>query len=89
MYKVIGAVTGISLALSGCDATVKAQMDAVYDQVSSNAIEQYNIAKEQGDPIQICVLAGMVAASYLQAKDQENYDSWRAVEISECEVVGM
>jgi hypothetical protein len=51
--------------------------------------EQYNIAKRQGDPMQVCVQAGLVAAAYLQAKDDGNYNKWKAQEKKDCNKAGL
>ena len=77
------------LLAAGCDQIVDQQMDDIYDQVATDSVEQYNIAKRQGDPIQTCVQAGLVAAAYLQAKDEAQYNSWKAIESSDCAAAGM
>jgi len=45
----------------------------IHKTVATDFKEQYAIAKRQGDKISICVQAGLVAAGYLQAHDEENY----------------
>lgn len=40
---------------------------------ATDAVTQYEIAKRQGDKMQICVQAGFVTAAFLQAKDEKNY----------------
>jgi len=64
-------------------------MNSLYQQVSTDAVKQYEIAARQGDKIQICVQAGLVSAAYLQAKDEANYQSWKAVEKRDCSRAGM
>ena len=61
----------------------------VYEKVSSDAVDQYNIAKRQGDPIQVCVQAGMVSAAYLQEKNESSYQQWKATEKADCARAGM
>lgn len=58
-------------------------------KVIDDAVNQYNIAKRQGDPIQICVQAGFVAAAYLQANDEYYYRQWKRVESAKCKTAGM
>lgn len=53
-------------------------------KVAIDAENQYLIAKRQGDPIPICVHAGMVAAAYIQAKDEPNYRKWKITEGEDC-----
>jgi hypothetical protein len=64
-------------------------MQETYDSVSSDAVAQYRIAKQQGDPIQVCVQAGLVSAAYLQAKKTVEYNKWKAIEKSACRRAGI
>ena len=61
----------------------------IENKVADDAVDQYNIAKRQGDKIQVCVQAGLVSAAYLQAKDEPNYKKWKAIEKQDCKVAGM
>lgn len=65
------------------------QMDSITMQVAKDSEEQYNIAKRQGDKMQICVQAMQVSAAYLQAKDEESYKKWKATEKADCAAAGM
>ena len=56
------------------------EMQNINNQVVADAVAQYEIAKRQGDKLQIAVQAGFVCAAYLQAKDEENYRKWKAIE---------
>ena len=58
-------------------------MKKVENQVALDAEEQYKIAKEGGDKMQTYVQASMVAAAYLQTKDQDNYNKWKTIEKEE------
>lgn len=64
-------------------------MEHIQDKVSSDFVDQYNIAKQQGDKIQICVQAGLVAAGFLQAKDAPNYQKWKDIEKADCAKAGL
>jgi hypothetical protein len=57
-------------------------MQQIENKVADDAVQQYEIAKRQGDKIQTYTQAGMVAAAYLQAKDEANYNKWKAIEDS-------
>ena len=57
--------------------------------VATDAVNQYNIARRQGDLMQICVQAGFVSAAYLQAKDEVNYRSWKRTQSADCERAGV
>ena len=64
-------------------------MKMIENQVADDAVKQYEIAKQQGDKMQICVQAGFAAAAFLQAKDQPNYNKWKAQEKSDCRAAGL
>lgn len=65
------------------------RLDDVYKQVSADSVQQYEIAKRQGDPMQTCVQAGFVAAAFLQEKNEGSYQQWKATEKSDCAKAGL
>lgn len=69
--------------------TVQNNLDDIHEKVISDQIKQYEIAKRQGDPIQICVQAGLVTAAYLQAKYEYRYREWKEKESSDCKRAGI
>ncbi len=92
--QVLGALFfgGIALwyfAGGGLDHQAAKQMQKIEDQVAADSVKEYNVAKTQGDVMQICVQAGFVSAAYLQAKDQANYNKWKAIEQSDCRAAGV
>ena len=58
-------------------------------KVSQDAIKQYEIAKRGGSAIDACVQAGIVSASFLQAKDESNYQQWKEQEERDCRRAGI
>ena len=64
-------------------------MGDIHQKVVSDSVSQYNITKQSGTPVDQCVHAGLVAASYLQAQDQANYAKWKQIESADCEVAGV
>jgi hypothetical protein len=85
-------VAGIAIwwfAGGGFDSQVASDMSKIEDQVATDAVSQYNIAKRQGDPMQVCVQAGTVSAAYLQAKDEANYQTWKRTEAQDCKRAGV
>jgi hypothetical protein len=56
------------------------------DQVASDSIETYKIAKRSGDEMQACVHAGIVSAAFLQSKNEEKYRQWQKTEKEDCEL---
>tara|TARA_R110000823_G_scaffold198557_1_gene329730 strand:+ start:22 stop:414 length:393 start_codon:yes stop_codon:yes gene_type:complete len=85
----IGGIAIWWFAGGGFDSQVASEMSKIEAEVAVDAVNQYNIAKRQGDPIQICVQAGLVSAAYLQAKDEANYQTWKRVESKDCEKAGI
>jgi hypothetical protein len=71
------------------DHEVKQNMQKIDNDVAADAVAQYKIAAESGKAMDRCVQAGMVAAAYLQAKDQEHYAKWKDIEHSDCKVAGV
>jgi hypothetical protein len=100
-YVLIGLIVGVGLIwwLSGSwrfsggglglEPHAVKEMQRIENQVAADAINQYGIAKRQGDPIQICKQAGLVSAAYLQAKDEPNYQRWEKIEKDDCSRAGM
>jgi hypothetical protein len=68
---------------------VATTMADIEGKVASDAETQYGIAKRQGDPMQTCVQAGMVAAAWLQAKNETEYGRWKATEKADCAQAGI
>lgn len=73
----------------GLEQQAAKDLDRIEDQVATDSVNQYNIAKQGGDKIQICVQAGLVSAAYLQAEDQPNYLKWKEVEKADCARAGL
>lgn len=71
------------------DHHIASEMSKIEYQVAANSVNQYNIAKRQGDAMQICVQAGLVSAAYLQAKDEQNYQTWKRTETEDCKRAGI
>ncbi|WP_183560657.1 hypothetical protein [Mucilaginibacter sp. SP1R1] len=65
------------------------QLNEIQNKVAQDAVDQYEIAKRQGDKMQIYTQASLVAAAYLQAKDEPNYNKWKLIQDSCGKVVGL
>ncbi|MBU4271372.1 MAG: DUF4339 domain-containing protein [Planctomycetes bacterium] len=52
-------------------------------EVAEDAVRQYDIAKRSGAAMDAYIHAGLVAAAYIQAKDEVNYRKWKAIEYQE------
>lgn len=68
---------------------IEQQTASLYSKVATDQEESYRIAKESGTAIDAYVQAGIVAAAYLQAKDEVNYKKWKAIEKEEAKLAGM
>lgn len=73
----------------GLEKQAASDMQKIEDQVAVDAVRQYEIAKREGNPMQMCVQAGFVSAAYLQAKDETNYQKWKKVEGQDCRRAGV
>ena len=73
----------------GLEKKAANDMAKLEQQVASDFTQQYEIAKRNGSPADICIQAGIVAASYLQAKDEPNYQTWKATQKSDCAKAGL
>ena len=54
-----------------------------------DAVTQYRIAKRIGSAMDAYVHAGLAAAAFLQANDEENYQMWKRIESLEGNRIGM
>lgn len=73
----------------GLDQQAGKELDKIQNQVAIDSVSQYQLAKKGGDPIQICVQAGLVSAAYLQAEDETNYLKWKDIEKADCAKAGL
>lgn len=73
----------------GADQQIAAEMKKNSDTVAADAVTQYQIAKNQGDKNMICVQSQMVAAAFLQAKDEPSYKLWKDTSESDCKAAGL
>jgi hypothetical protein len=73
----------------GLDQQASADLSKIQNQVATDALAQYQIAKKGGDATQICVQAGIVSAALLQAKNEESYVKWQQVQKADCAKAGM
>lgn len=80
---------GLSYMTAPSSSMVQDQIQNINNSVADDAVAQYNIAKQQGDKIQICVQAGIVSSAYLQAQDQANYNKWKAIQSADCKAAGV
>ena len=73
----------------GLEKQAQKDMLHIEQQVAEDAVKEYDIAKRSGSTMDAYVHAGLVAAAYLQAKDEANYQKWKSIETSEAQRAGM
>ena len=73
----------------GLEKHAAATMHDIENTVAQEVVTQYNIAKQHGSPIDICLQAGIVSAAFLQAKDEKNYELWKSIETGDCQRAGL
>ena len=88
-YLFLGGILLWFFAGGAFDKSVQDSVQKIENQVAKDSVNQYHIAKNQGDPMQVCVQAGLVSAAYLQAEDTQNYNKWKAIEKSDCQAAGI
>lgn len=88
-YLVVGGVALWFFAGGGWEQQTTKTLTNIHLQVASDALDQYKIAKKQGDPITICVQAGMVSAALLQGKFEDQYIKMKKIEESDCRAAGL
>ena len=54
-----------------------AREEMAYGGVADSYVQQYQIARSNGDKATMCGLAQMAAAAYLSAKYEEQYKTWQ------------
>jgi hypothetical protein len=59
---------------------VAADMQDMNNRAAEDAVQKYEIVARQGDKRQMYWQARRCAAAYLEAKDEANYDKWKATE---------
>lgn len=64
-------------------------LESIYRSVAADAEQQYYMTKRSGTLIDVCVHAGIVASSYLQAKDESSYRIWKQTENIDCARAGL
>ncbi len=77
--KVVLAIVGL-LGLSAAIFIKNSPSRVGTDNIAANAMRQYEIAKRGGTAMDAYFQAGLVAAVFLQAGDEENYHKWKDIE---------
>jgi len=97
LNPIIGAIATLIFAAGsfwflfggGLEQQTENTLQNIREQVADDLVEQYEIAKRSGDAMDACVHAGIVAAAFLQAKDERNYQKWKEIEKRERQRAGL
>ena len=73
----------------GLEKQAAKDMANIQNQVAADVVQQYGITQRNGTAMDRCVQAGMVAAAFLQAQDEANYQQWKAIEKKDCRAAGV
>jgi hypothetical protein len=73
----------------GLEHETARQMGEIEQKVATDSVTEYGIAKRNGNTMDACVQAGMVAAAFLQAKDEADYHKWKDTETADCKTAGL
>jgi 4-amino-4-deoxy-L-arabinose transferase-like glycosyltransferase len=65
---------------SDLEEQTNASLEEIHKQVARDAMKQYEITMRNGSAMDRYVQASMVAAAFLQAKDEVNYKAWKSIE---------
>jgi len=85
---VVGCVLWYYLG-GGLEQSAQKQMGRIEQQVATDSEKQYDIAKRSGSAMDAYVQSSLVAAAYLQAKDEANYKKWKQIEKQEATLAGV
>jgi hypothetical protein len=78
----------IGMALPS-EEELQQSVDDLYAQTAFDAEQQYQMVRAGGNLIEMCVHAGLVAAAYVQANDEANYQKWNVIRAQDCNKAGM
>jgi hypothetical protein len=86
---VIAGVTAWYFFGGGFEHQAAKDMGEIEQKVATDSVTEYGIAKRNGNSMDACVQAGLVAAAFLQAKDEASYRQWKDTETADCKVAGV
>ena len=93
IQTIVGVIAAVAMLWyffgGGLQKQAANDLQGIHNQVASDAVKQYEMTLRSGTPIDICVHAGLVSASYLQAKDESNYQRWKLTEAADCARAGV
>jgi len=64
-------------------------MRSGYEDAGSEVVRQYRVAFRRRNNAELCVVAGMIAPVYAQARDEPAALAWKSQERRDCSAAGM
>ncbi len=89
LVAVVSLITIYFFFGGGLEKKAASDMNKIENQVAEDAVKEYEITKGGKDKMEIYVHAGLVAAAYLQAKDEINYKKWKEIESEDGKAAGI
>lgn len=63
--------------------------DHLNNHLADRSTQQYDIAKRQGNRMDMCTQAGVAAQFFLGAKDEKSYAYWKSIQEADCRAAGL
>lgn len=73
----------------GIEVVARENTRAIDRNAAFQTVAQYEIAKRSGLAKVACAQAGAASTSFLRAKDEEDYKTWKNTEKSDCKIAGI
>jgi hypothetical protein len=89
LFLTSGDKATASTAVNPIGAVADLGMEGIKRKVATDAVAQYEIAKRNGTPMDVCAQAGMVSAAFLQVPDEASYSRWKQTEKTDCAAAGV
>jgi hypothetical protein len=90
---IVSLISAIAIAWyffgGGLESQADHDLQHIEAKVATDAVKEYRMAVSSGDRTDICVHAGLVAAAYQQAHDEEDYLEWKKQEKSDCAYINI
>lgn len=64
-------------------------MRSGYEDAGSEVVRQYRVALRRRNSAELCVMGGMIASVYAQARDEPTALAWKDQENRDCSAAGM
>ena len=77
-------ILALAVLCAGCNRIAEGQAKRISGLQVREATQAYDMARNRGDPLDMCVKAKLVAIAYADAGDQGAASAWTAREAEDC-----